>query len=290
MALAQAGDVVQLVGRDNKYFIFRLTAGQRLETHRGVFAHDDLIGQPLGAQVFSHLGHAFFLIEPSTDDLIRDLRRTSQIIYPKDSGFILMKLSVRPGQTVLEAGTGSGGMTTVLAQIVGPAGRVISYDVREDMQRIARRNLERLGLAERVTLKLRDIALGFDEQDADAFFLDVPNPWDYIGQVRQALKGGGFFGSILPTANQVSTLLIALQREGFEFVEVCEVLLRYYKTVPERLRPTDRMVAHTGYLIFGRPVTRRARPAADDAEPDTAANPEGAGFDDADDDELTGGG
>jgi tRNA (adenine57-N1/adenine58-N1)-methyltransferase len=262
MAIAQAGSVVQLVGRDNKYFIVRLAPGQRLETHRGVFAHDDLIGQQLGIQVFSHLGHAFFLIEPSTDDLIRDIKRTSQIIYPKDSGFILMKLSIQSGQTVLEAGTGSGAMTTVLAQAVGPTGCVVSYDVRSDMQRTARRNLERVGLAERVTFKLRDIAEGFDEVDAAAFFLDVPNPWDYTGQVRQALKGGGFFGSIVPTANQVSTLLIALQRDSYEFVEVCEVLLRYYKAVPERLRPADRMVAHTGFLVFARPVTRRPRPGA----------------------------
>ena len=262
MAMARAGDIVQLVGRDNKNFIIRLAPGQRLETHRGIFKHDELIGQELGGEVLSHLGHAFFMIQPSTDDIIRDLKRSSQIIYPKDSGFILMKLSVQSGQTVLEAGTGSGGMTTVLARSVGPTGHVVSYDIREDMQRRAQRNLEWLGLTDRVTLKLRDIAEGFDETDADAFFLDVPNPWDYTGQVRRALKGGGFFGSILPTTNQVSTLLSAMQRDGYEFIEVCELLLRYYKTVPERLRPVDRMVAHTAFLIFGRPVTRRVRAAA----------------------------
>lgn len=274
MAVARAGDVVQLIstGRDNKHFIVRLAPGQRLETHRGIFKHDELIGQELGGEVVSHLGHTFFMIQPSTDDLIRNLKRSSQIIYPKDSGFILMKLSVQPGQTVLEAGTGSGGMTTVLAQTVGPAGRVVSYDVRDDMQSRARRNLEWLGLSERVTLKLRDIAEGFDETDADAFFLDVPNPWDYTGQVRRALKGGGFFGSILPTAPQVSTLLSAMQRDNYEFIEVCELLLRYWKTVPERLRPADRMVAHTAFLIFGRPVIRR--PHAAPIEPERAPEPE----------------
>jgi tRNA (adenine57-N1/adenine58-N1)-methyltransferase len=261
MALAQAGDTIQLVGRDNKYFIFRLEAGGRMDTHRGYLEHDALIGQAYGTEVYTHKGQAFFLLEPSTDDLIREIKRSSQIIYPKDSGFILMKLSIKPGQTVLEAGTGSGGMTTVLAQMVGPAGRVITYEIRDDMQRNARRNLERAGLIDRVTFKQRDIAEGFDETDADAFFLDVPNPWDYTGQVRRALKGGGFFGSILPTTNQVSTLLVALERDGYEFIEVCEILLRYYKTVPERLRPADRMVAHTGFLIFARPITRQPRPA-----------------------------
>jgi tRNA (adenine57-N1/adenine58-N1)-methyltransferase len=211
--------------------------------------------------VFTHLGHPFFLLQPSTDDLVRGIKRNSQIVYPKDIGFILMKLSVQPGMMVVEAGTGSGGLTTVLAQAVGPTGRVISYEVREDMQNLGRKNLERVGLADRVTFKLRDIAEGFDETDAYALFLDVPNPWDYTGQAYRALRSGGFFGSLVPTANQVSELLVSMRREGFEFVEVCEVLLRYYKPVPERLRPTDRMVAHTGFLIFGRPVIRSTPPS-----------------------------
>ena len=109
-------------------------------------------------------------------------------------------------------------------------------------------------MADRVTFKLRDIAEGFDETNVDALFLDVPNPMDYMAQVRQALKPGGFFGSILPTTNQVQTLLVALHRQKFAFVEVCELMLRHYKPVSTRLRPTDRMVAHTGYLIFARPV------------------------------------
>jgi tRNA (adenine57-N1/adenine58-N1)-methyltransferase len=277
MAHAKAGDIVQLVGRDKKYFILRLEPGARLETHRGILEHAALIGCELGTEVRTHLGHPFLLLEPSTDDLIRDIKRSSQIIFPKDLGFILMKLAIRPGLTVVEAGSGSGGLTTVLAQAVGPGGRVISYDIRADMQKRAQKNIDWLGLGDRVTFKLRDIAEGFDETDVDALFLDVPNPWDYTGQARRALKGGGFFGSLTPTANQVSDLLIALNRDGYEFVEVCELFLRYYKTVPARLRPADRMVAHTGYLIFARPVTRatplppaEAEDENDEAQPNDA--------------------
>jgi len=154
----------------------------------------------------------------------------------------------------LEAGTGSGSLTTALAWAVGPHGQVISYEIRPEMQNLAKKNLERVNLAERVSFKLRDIGDGFDEQDVDALFLDVPNSYDYLAQVRKALKPGGYFGSILPTTNQVSRLLIALHQHGFSFVEVCEIILRFLKPVPDRLRPTDRMVAHTGYLIFARPV------------------------------------
>jgi tRNA (adenine57-N1/adenine58-N1)-methyltransferase len=131
---------------------------------------------------------------------------------------------------------------------------VVSYERRPEFQALARKNLERLGLDGRVDFKLGDIADGFTETDVDALFLDVPNPWDYIRQVRTTLKPGGFFCNLVPTFNQVEKLLYALRREHFAFIEVCELLMRYYKPEPTRLRPTDRMIAHTGYLIFARRI------------------------------------
>jgi tRNA (adenine57-N1/adenine58-N1)-methyltransferase len=72
--------------------------------------------------------------------------------------------------------------------------------------------------------------------------------------VKQAVKPGGFFGCLVPTTNQVSLLITALRQNQFAFIEVVEVLLRYYKPEPQRLRPADRMVAHTGFLVFARPM------------------------------------
>jgi tRNA (adenine57-N1/adenine58-N1)-methyltransferase len=258
----QAGDLVQLVGLRHKSFIFPLKPGGDFHTHRGILQHDDLIGLPWGAQVFSHLGAPFFLLQPALADLLLDLKRNTQILYPKDIGFILITMGIGPGQKVLEAGTGSGAMTIALAYAVGAEGRVISYEQREEMQNLARKNITRTGLDSRVDFKLRDIQEGFDETDADAFFLDVPNPYDYIAQVRAALKPGGFFCGIVPTVNQAEILLRALRRHRFAFLEMCEVLLRYYKPEPDRLRPTDRMVAHTGYLIYGRRIEPSEDPRA----------------------------
>ncbi len=251
---ANDGDLAELVGLRHKRFILKLEAGAAFHTHRGIVYHDTLIGKPWGSQVFSHNGAPFFLLLPSLADLLRELPRSSQILYPKEIGFILVTMGIGEGQHILEAGTGSGALTSAFAFNVGKAGHITSYDVREDMQKTAARNLDRLGLRERVTLKQRNIEEGFDETGVDALFLDVPNPYDYIAQARSALKAGGFFGSILPTVNQVEKLLIALRQNDFAFIEVCEILLRYYKAEPTRLRPTDRMVAHTGYLIFARPV------------------------------------
>ena len=256
--LASPQDVALLISAQNKRFLINLIPDQKLETHRGILYHNDLIGKPWGSRVLSHLGSPFLLLKPSLADILIETRRNTQIMYPKDIGFILITMGVGPGARVLEAGTGSGALTTALAFATGAYGQVISYDVRPEMQHLAQKNLERIGLADRVVFKLRDIAEGFDETDVDALFLDVPNPHDYLVQVRAALTPGGYFGSILPTTGQVSLLLMALKREGFGFIDVCEILLRYYKPVPDRLRPTDRMVAHTGYLIFARSVSDEA--------------------------------
>lgn len=251
---AQAGDLAQLVGLRHKHIIVTLVPGGEIHTHRGLLKHDDLIGLPWGSQVFSHQGSPFFLLQPALSDLLIDLPRNTQILYPKDIGYILIAMGVGPGQHVLEAGTGSGAMTIALAYAVGPQGRVTSYEVRPEIQNLACKNLERVGLFDRVEFKLRDIAEGFDETDADALFLDVLHPYDYIAQARAALKPGGFFCGLVPTFNQAARLLGALRANKFAFLEVCEILLRYYKPEPTRLRPTDRMVAHTGFLVFARRV------------------------------------
>lgn len=257
---AREGDLIQLVGLTHKHFIFILKAGEEFHSHRGIIKHDDLIGKTWGLQVFSHTGAPFFLLQPSLADILNDLPRSTQILYPKDIGFILIQMGIMPGKKVMEAGTGSGSMTTALATAVGETGQVISYEQKADFQTLAKKNLERLGLASRVTFKLGDIANGFDESDADAFFLDVQNPYDYIPQVRNALKSGGFLCMLVPTFNQVEKVLNILRKTQFAFVEVCELLLRYYKTNPSRIRPADRMVAHTGFLIFARKMEESTDP------------------------------
>jgi len=255
MPNAQAGDLALMLGADGKEFLIRLEPGLVLHTHRGMIPHDALIGAPLGRSVRTHLGSPFLALEPSLHDLLLHLRRSSQIMYPKEIGYSLLKLNIGPGKRVLEAGTGSGALTIALANAVRPVGRVYSYEVREDMHNLARRNLEELGLLPYVELKLRDIAEGFDEVDVDACFLDVREPWDYLEQVQRAVKPGGFFGALVPTTNQIVDTLIALQRFRFGAVEVEELMLRPYKPVPGRLRPVDRIVGHTGYLIFARTPT-----------------------------------
>ncbi|MBN1642311.1 MAG: tRNA (adenine-N1)-methyltransferase [Anaerolineae bacterium] len=254
MDVAHEGDLVLLFSKDYKQYVIALRAGARMQTHRGIVAHDDLIGQPLGRQVRTHLGHVLLVLEPSTGDLIRRVKRVTQIMYAKDIGYVLLRLNIRPGARVIEAGTGSGGLTIALARTVQPSGHVYSYEHQPEIQGVAQENVRALGLGEYVTFRLRDIADGFEEHEVDALFLDVRDPWSYLAQAHAALKGGGFFGAIVPSTNQVAHLLNDLQRSAFSVLEVEELILRPYKAVPARLRPMDRIVGHTGYLVFARKV------------------------------------
>ncbi|MQC26103.1 MAG: tRNA (adenine-N1)-methyltransferase [Chloroflexi bacterium] len=251
---AQEGDLAHLVDARGRGMIVQLKSGQRLESTHGIVQHDDLIGQTWGVEVRSHLDKPFTLLQPALDDLLRTMRRNTQILYPKDIGYILVSMGIGPGQHILEAGTGSGALTAALAYAVGPTGHVTSYERRPETLKMAQSNLGRLGLEDRVTLKGRDIAEGFDETGMRAVYFDVPNPEAYLEQAHAALQPGGFYGCILPTTNQVSILLAVFKKAGFGFLEVSEILHRYYKPVARRLRPDDTMNAHTGYLVFARRV------------------------------------
>ena len=248
---AQAGDLAQLIS-SKKHFIFKLTPGEKFQSHLGVLAHDDLIGMPWGSRVQTHLGKVFTLLQPQLDDLLRDIPRKTQIMYPKEIGYVLVSLGVGPGSVVMEAGTGSGALTTALAYMVGDEGKVLTYERNPEFSQTAQDNLARYGLAHRVEFRVQDLAEGIDAKDVQAAFLDLPDPENYVGLVREALIPGGILGCLLPTTNQVSTLITALKQNNFDNIEVSEILHRYYKPSATRLRPDDKMVGHTGFLIFTR--------------------------------------
>jgi len=232
-------------------FLIKLSPGATQGCHLGQMKHDDMIGMEYGDVINTNRGSPFFLLRPTVGEYTRRIKRQTQVIFPKDSGFIVQHLNFGPGATVVECGTGSGGLAVVFAHFVGDEGRVITYDRREEFSNLARSNAERWGVAHRIEFKVRDACEGFDERGADAVFLDVRNPWDFISVAHDALAWGSHLGILVPTFNQIERTLISLREFGFADVQVLELLMRYFKTDPERIRPDDMMTAHTGFLIFG---------------------------------------
>jgi len=252
--ITKEGDLALLMGQRKKYHLIPLIQDAEFQTHRGIIYHNDLIGKQWGSKIESHKGNPFYLLQPGIQEIIHSTKRNTQIMYAKDIGYLLLKMNIINGASVIEAGTGSGSLTQVIAAMIGKEGHLYSYDSREEMQNLARKNLSRIGMDGRVTFIRKDIEEGFDQTNVHSLFLDLPNPYDYISQVNEALIPGGFFGCILPTTNQIVKLLTALRRYEFVNVEVTEIMLRHYQAEERKLRPVDRMVAHTGYLIFSRSI------------------------------------
>lgn len=248
----EPGEWIVLIASDPpRRWIARI--GEKFSTAAGVFDLQDLVGQLPGSPVTSHLGHRLFAFRPTAADWVMHLvKRQTQITYPKEMGYILVRAGVGPGARVIESGSGSGASTLLFALAVGDTGHVYSYEQRPEFSHLAQQNVARAGVAHRVTFKVKDIAEGFDERDADVVFLDVREPWRYLEQAVTALASGGTLVVLVPTTNQVSETLRALPSLPLIDTEVLELLLRHYKLNPDRLRPEDRMVAHTAFLLFAR--------------------------------------
>ncbi|WP_297476947.1 tRNA (adenine-N1)-methyltransferase [Thermococcus sp.] len=249
--MIKEGDRVLLIDRRGKRYL--VTVSEReFHTDLGILKLGELIGKPYGASITSHRGEEFRVIKPDVNDIIAKMKRGPQIVHPKDAGIIIAYAGISSGDTVIEAGAGSGALTIFLANVVGPTGRVISYEVREDHAEIARKNVEFAGFSDRVTIKLKNIYEGIDEEHVDHIVLDLPQPENVLPHAVEVLRPGGYFVAYTPCANQVHRFFQAFReyREHFYRPRVVEVLVREQEVKRECMRPKTTMLAHTGYLTF----------------------------------------
>ena len=246
------GDHVLLYLSQRKTYLVKVEAGKTFHTHKGFIKIDDLIGKEYGSAVLSSLDVQFIALKPLLRDYIMKAVRRTQITYPKDIALIIMFSGIGPGSRVVEAGTGTGALTTALAHYVKPDGHVYSYEVRKEFLETAEKNIKRAGLMDYVTLKNKDITAGIDENGIDAVILDMATPWLVVPYAYKALKPCGTVVSFSPTIDQVVKTVEALKENGFVDIETVECLLRGMQIERGRTRPQTLMTAHTGYITFAR--------------------------------------
>jgi len=245
VALKRAGEPARLV---------RLARGPQKVGNEGVLDLTELIGKPPGT-VVNWLGTEYRALRPSLADLLGSLHRGAQIITVKDAAHLLLMAGVGPGATVVEAGAGSGALTIVLAHAVGPAGKVISYDRREDFLDAARANVRRAGFEPRVEFRRRDVATeGIDAHDLASVLLDLPEPWAVLPSALSALRPGGYAATYTPTYNQLERTVRSFRELGFDEVRAVELLERGLHVGEGGTRPAFEMLGHTGFLAAGRRV------------------------------------
>ena len=270
-ALLAEGDRVQLSDPKGRLHTIVLSAGKQFHTHRGAIEHDALIGAPEGSAVSSTSGTLYLALRPLLADFVLSMPRGAAVIYPKDAAQILMSGDIHPGAVVLEAGAGSGALTCSLLRAVGPQGRVVSYERREDHAQFARANVESFfgGTPQNWDLRLGDIAQHPAHEQVDRAILDMLAPWDVLGAVAQAVRPGGVVVGYVATTTQLARLVEAI-RDAQCFTEptAWETLVRTWHVVGLAVRPDHRMIGHTAFLVTTRrlapgvtPPARQRRPA-----------------------------
>jgi tRNA (adenine57-N1/adenine58-N1)-methyltransferase len=254
-----AGEPVVFIDRKERTCLRVLRPGGRLAVGNGSIAADHLIGLAEGSVVRNTAREPFFLCRPTYAQLVPNLPRRAQVIYPKDTGLILLWGDIAPGCRVLEIGAGAGALTIALLRSVGPTGHVTSYERRAEFADMARQNVQAFfGDAPTWTLTLADAYERIEERDVDRVISDVPEPWRLLPQVATALSPGGVFIGYIPTTPQLKELGDALRAHGgFAAVTAMESLLRFWHLGEQSVRPEHRMVAHTGFVVVAR---RRADP------------------------------
>jgi len=251
------GDRVLLYLDRKRTYLVMMEKEKSFHTHKGFIQLGELIGKEYGTCVTSSMGVEFVALKPILRDYIFKMLRKTQITYPKDIALIVMFSGAGPGSRIVEAGTGTGALTTALAFYVKPEGCVYSYEVRQEFMETASKNLERAGVSEYVEFKNKDVTEGIDEEDVDAVILDLATPWLVIPHAYLALKGSGTLVSFSPTIDQVVKTVEALKESGFVAIETIECLMRRMQIMKGKTRPETLMTGHTGYITFARKTLRK---------------------------------
>jgi len=266
-----AGDRVQLTDPKGKLYSFTIVPGKEWHTHKGWITHDDLIGMPEGSVVSTTAGLKFTAFKPLLADYVLTMPRGATIVYPKDAAMIVGLADIYPGARVLEAGVGSGALTISLLRAAGDKGYIHSVERRADFAENARSNVDAYfeGAPSNWKLDVGDLQDQNFDSEFDRVILDMLAPWECVDIAARALRPGGVFMSYVATTTQLSATAEAIKLDGrFTEPESSETLVRGWHHEGLAVRPQQRMIGHTGFLIQSRKMApgvevlaRRRRPA-----------------------------
>jgi tRNA (adenine57-N1/adenine58-N1)-methyltransferase len=257
-----AGDRIQLTDPKGKMYTFTITPGKEWHTHKGWIVHNDLIGLPEGSVVSTSAGLQFTAFKPLLGDFVLSMPRGATIVYPKDAAMIIGVADVFPGAKVIEAGVGSAALSISLLRAIGPTGELTSFERREDFADIARENVRTYfgTVPTNWNLNIGSVQESSTDKKYDRVILDMLAPWECISFAAEVLRPGGVFLAYVATTTQLSMTAEAIKEDG-HFTEPLssETIVRDWHHEGLAVRPMQRMIGHTGFLI----VTRRMAPGVD---------------------------
>lgn len=246
------GKYVLIFDEKGKNWLFKLVKGGVFHTHKGRIMHDKIVEAGYGGSVLSDKGHKFFIVKPTVYDFIMKSPRPTQIVYPKDIGYIILRLGIGTGSKIIEVGMGSGAVTSALLKIIGDSGFIDTYERREDIMwstirylSRASKNLDKLNI-HRIDFKDANIP----KNHYDAAIIDIDEPWLIIDKIHYSLKDSGRVAIILPTYNQLDKLEPYIKGKFID-IEAVEISIRQLQFKKGRIRPEFRMIGFTAIVVTG---------------------------------------
>jgi tRNA (adenine57-N1/adenine58-N1)-methyltransferase len=249
------GEKVLLTDRKGRRYLQTLRAGSTFHFHGGYLAHAELLGSVEGTTHRSSKGQTLLALRPTAGDWTVKAPRGAQVVYPKDQAMIVALGDIGPGLTVVEAGAGSGALSSALLRAIGPEGRLLSFELRDDHADVAERNVaERFGGPPgNWELRRGDVVEGLAEVRCDRMVLDLADPSAVLKVAADALHPGGILVAYTPSVPQVMRLREGLDADDrWGLAQTSETLVRTWHVDGLAVRPDHRMVAHTAFLTTAR--------------------------------------
>lgn len=249
------GDWVRIMDAKGRKHNLQLEVGKEFSTKKGQILHDDLIGKPEGVIIESSLGGEYQAFRPLLHEYVVSMPRGAAIIYPKDAAQIITMADIFPGARVVEAGAGSGSLTSYLLRAIGPDGLLASYELREEFAETARNNVEQRIGAKHPAWKLTigDVREVIEETEIDRLILDMVDPWTCVDLAEERLIPGGVICAYVATTTQLSLFVETVRANGgFTEPTAWETMLREWHLEGLAVRPDHKMIGHTAFLVTAR--------------------------------------
>lgn len=189
------------------------------------------------------------LFPPTPEAWTMSLDHRTQVVYTPDYSYILQRMHVRPGQSIIEAGAGSGSFTHAAARAIfngcpdtlhpqkRRTGRVCSFEFHQPRVETLKREIHEHDLDGVVQLTYRDVCNdGFALSDtsdsspkANAIFLDLPAPHLALKHLTRAAPSAldpettTQLCTFSPCIEQVTATVSTLRKQGWTEIEMVEV-------------------------------------------------------------------
>ena len=255
-----SGNWVALEEDSGKIFLVEMVDDMTKIKGLGVFNPTEIIGESeIGEEIV--IGQKILTrVSPRLPELYKGMKRRAQTISAKDAGFLITRLGIGPGDIILEAGLGSGGLSLHLARILGNSGTLLTIEARDEHAEVGLENLTRAKQClpefpnhHHISGDICEVISNIEDLvgNVDGIILDLPNHEPAINAAVRLLKTGGRIACYCPVTSQVERAWETCESNNLEVEWAGELMERQWgKASKGGMRPVNGPFGHTAFLLI----------------------------------------